>query len=832
MPASRIRLNAAELDMPIRIRTPAPGVFAASYHYPTGKGEFDSETFPWLNPSDSSSPRLCHICSRLNFSWLYSQSLYEYNASDGSATSPLSDGIRLGLFADIAGRLFCSFCQLIVHAMKNVADIDMLNEFDEWHSRDIYIMNYAYSKSGLAISPESKKAGSKETEYAMRLGVWLKHIKDDETIMHFGRRSVMIQRVCDDSAKPIMYGGLPLALDTPSQIQTINRWIRPCLEDTRPTALTSRHDMKALRLIDTQKSCIVGPFQGERYVALSYTWGKIDPLVLKRDNEVILRQEGAFVALKEKVPTTIQDAISLCRMLGEQYLWVDSLCIMQDTVDKHDQIQQMDRIYRNAALTIVAAAGRDANAGLPGISSLRDVRQRIVDINGLRLANLLPYLSNAVVASVWETRGWTFQESALSLRKLMFTPAQVYYHCQHGDCSEDVHGDLHSSLRLAPGGSSIPMRLNIDNVSNWTIYRNIVAKYCTRELSYESDAINAFSGIAAFLSESIFAGCSLVMGIPVCSLEVGLMWQPTSRLRRRSSAMFPSWSWVGWSGSTEYSDVIDCDNLFERNISRVTWKNLSSKPEPDQNIMTCMPPETWVGWNKWTRMVDSDMDEVYYIHEDLPASRWFAHPIERRQWPTNYTNPRLQLTADVARLKITGKHADLWFKSEECEEGNHQVCRLQVFDQNNRKAGIVVMDGATFEETNFDTQPLFYFIKISQTTLTLGRDDPAWNVETKKFTGKPGEQAINPQPPFDLEEEEFDQTIYDRNICWCLYNVLVVRFDGDVAYRIAVGQVHISAFDKFVLFFCYGYRLFPDQVSSPRCSVLRSFPGSLRSDGD
>ena len=79
---------------------------------------------------------------------------------------------------------------------------------------------------------------------------------------------------------------------------------------------------------------------------------------------------------------------------------------MQDTADKHDQIQKMDEIYQNAALTIVAAAGKDANAGLPGISEPPDVNQRIINVGNVRLANVLPYLRKSVESSFWQSRGW------------------------------------------------------------------------------------------------------------------------------------------------------------------------------------------------------------------------------------------------------------------------------------------------------------------------------------------------------------------------------------------------------------------------------------------
>jgi hypothetical protein len=779
--------------MPISIRSPAPHVFAASYHFPSEDENSEVNRWPWLQPSDPNAAGLCDTCSRLNFSWLLSKSLYEVEVSDDSGTSRLSDGICLGSYAIISSRTSCQFCQLLVHALENGADIEMLNEYDAWPDRELYIMNYLFSKSGLALSPDSKKG-----EYAVRLGVLLKAV-DYDAIMNFGSRTVMIQQIHDSVNQPPLYVGRPLALEPAGLVETIRQWGDPCLSIQTDTPLLSRRiDRTPIRLIDVDNSCITAPLPtGERhnYIALSYTWGKIDPLVLKKDNEAELQKEGALKAYQSQLPLTIKDAINLCRMLGWTYLWVDSLCICQDTVDKHNQIQQMDRIYEEAFLTIIAAAGKDANAGLPGVSNPRDVHQRIISIGNISIANLIPSLGASIASSFWESRGWTFQESLLSHKKLIFTPDQTYYHCEHGECSEDTHDNIHKIMEIA--ASAIPLRLNIENQSNWKIYRNVVAEYCKRYLSYESDILNAFAGIAGYMSEAVFAGAPLIMGIPSCSLEVGLLWHPAEKLRRRAGDQFPSWSWAGWIGMVEYSEMVDYDNIFDRTISRIVWdsQRTNNQVEGGNKVMTCMPPPSWDGWRRWERMVTREMDETYFIRKDLWTTRWFAHPIASQQQPVQLQGSRLRLTADVARLKLTGEHAKLWYESEDCNEGNHEVCRLQVFSQSDHRAGIVVMDGTTFASTTFSPDSLFCFIKVSQTTLAPGRDDPAWDIETKTYAGIPGEPAINPRPPFDEEEEEFDQEVYDRNICWCLYNVLVVQFEGDVARRIAVGQLHITAFE-------------------------------------
>jgi hypothetical protein len=229
--------------------------------------------------------------------------------------------------------------------------------------------------------------------------------------------------------------------------------------------------------------------------------------------------------------------------------------------------------------------------------------------------------------------------------------------------------------------------------------------------------------------------------------------------------------------------------VFERSISRVEWDDLDMSPS-DTNTAPSSSGEN--NSKHWTRHVVGDLNEIHYTRNDLPSTQWFSHPITEHPSPSRPPkDPLLKCTADVASLNITGDHAHLWYQS--CDDDEHDVCHLSVFNHQGHRAGIIVMDGETFEHTNFSPRS-FTFIKISQTTLTA-RDDAAWDEETKSFAGRPGKPALNRRDPLDASEEEFDQKVYDINICWCMYNVLVVEFEGNVARRIAVGRVHIDAFD-------------------------------------
>jgi Heterokaryon incompatibility protein (HET) len=125
----------------------------------------------------------------------------------------------------------------------------------------------------------------------------------------------------------------------------VKRWINKCNADELHAekgclpvpfnpAILPRAENRQLdfRLIDVDAMCVVPAPWKVNYVALSYVWGQTDKprLKLESHNEEALSQPMALKLYASKIPNTIRDAITVVRKLGERYLWVDSLCILQD----------------------------------------------------------------------------------------------------------------------------------------------------------------------------------------------------------------------------------------------------------------------------------------------------------------------------------------------------------------------------------------------------------------------------------------------------------------------------------------------------------------------
>jgi Heterokaryon incompatibility protein (HET) len=95
-----------------------------------------------------------------------------------------------------------------------------------------------------------------------------------------------------------------------------------------------------------------------KYVALSHCWGGNMPLKTTH---------GCLNAYMEKLPVSLQpqnfqDAMKITMELGVRYLWIDSLCIIQDSLqDWKHECTVMGDVYANASITISAAAAKNCD---------------------------------------------------------------------------------------------------------------------------------------------------------------------------------------------------------------------------------------------------------------------------------------------------------------------------------------------------------------------------------------------------------------------------------------------------------------------------------------
>jgi hypothetical protein len=392
----------------------------------------------------------------------------------------------------------------------------------------------------------------------------------------FKSRILQMPPVSESSAGPDYFSGRIVADN--SDFKLYRTWLGLC-ETCHTTSCKEERwgasKLEVLRLIDVETRSVIANVPSEaRYVALSYVWGKAQQLLLTQETFTRLTSARGLSEDRPDIPKTVLDAMNVTSELGFRYLWIDTLCIKQDDPkDKDLQISNMDRIYSCASLTIVST-GPNADSGIPGLGeSSRSSRQVTRIFSNVQLVSALPILSQALLNSPWDQRGWTLQEKALSKRLLIFTEFQAFWHCNNGIYSEDT------TLESAKG--IVNMRHNTQDYESYSpttlrIYKpspqdsaevqyvSYLRSYISRDLSYPGDAINAFTGLLKVFTPRL--GPS-VWGIPTGIFESALAWKTTAHFPRRRNSEFPSWSWAGWFGGKD----VDTERFSNDPIVKIRW---------------------------------------------------------------------------------------------------------------------------------------------------------------------------------------------------------------------------------------------------------------------
>jgi len=339
-------------------------------------------------------------------------------------------------------------------------------------------------------------------------------------------------------------------------------------------------------VIDTREGRLVPGYTVSRYIALSYVWVATDTstnmptaerLMLTQKNLAQFQERGYLQGdLLVCLPQTVKDAIVLLQKYEERYLWVDCLCIVQDSERTRDQVDNMGEIYAGAYLTIVAAT---ASGRLNTRKSLRDLENSSLDSTTRRLYNKL-------FKTKWATRGWTFQEQMLSKRVMIFLDGDVFW-----DCQRCVWNRENLTPEFAPSTSFIrphydtARRIFTMSLPDLNVYIEMVSLYNNRDLTYPQDALPAISGVLNTLKRSFISG--FVSGLPCNFLDIALLWQPYSIADRRvvkdggSIALrrhLPSWSWCGWRCPVDPHYLRSRFENFEEHTtdpSPLTWQTHS-----------------------------------------------------------------------------------------------------------------------------------------------------------------------------------------------------------------------------------------------------------------
>lgn len=305
----------------------------------------------------------------------------------------------------------------------------------------------------------------------------------------------------------------------------------------------------------------------DRYVALSHCWGPTPSSITKTEagNKHRRMQEIPIDELSQN----FRHAVEVTRALGYRYLWIDSLCIVQD--DPQDwavESAKMAEVYSRASLTIAAANSASADEGflkprarrrtvtLPfrGAPGVISGYFTVAEPSPEDAKELRDHFRVEVDGGPLAARGWTLQERLLARRTVFFGRDQLHWECRSARWSESTRMQpiqyLESSapglvaLRGLPMFGSSPAQDRAKLLNDW--YK-VLGAFTMRGLTKKEDKLPALSGIAKVISQGLGPGFDTTYqaGLWAHDLPRALLWTTFAPDAGTGAELpGPSWSWI------------------------------------------------------------------------------------------------------------------------------------------------------------------------------------------------------------------------------------------------------------------------------------------------
>lgn len=435
-------------------------------------------------------------------------------------------------------------------------------------------------------------------------------------------------------------------------LSLLRQWIQDCRENhplcARPTNCPHSGDITDFpmptRILDVNPGesgeiqLVVSDGTPHPYVALSHRWGKLEDVACTTTKNISERIKQISLA---SLSPLFRDAVEITRFLGIKYLWIDSLCIIQDDPEEWNQeAVRMSSTFQHAEIAISALRSEDGSSGFLGpryeesvaIPFRKTAKKKIEGSILLRLG----VSSFELEYGALNRRGWIFQERILPRRILSFSNKTTYFECQSlirdegsGTPWPTPRGG-YASMN-GPSGyrkfNSALEDLAIDPNSRnresvFLQWRIMVQKLSELELTYERDRLPAFHGLAKRMERAV--GTTYTHGLWTEDIILGLSWQvylwPDSEILSPKSRSIPSWSWAASRGQQIAFLGTDRDICLFAKLAfpRKSWDG-SLELKLEAPLKTCVLSQSLA-----TR--DFDSDSKFYT-EYKRSSKTVAGPL-------------------------------------------------------------------------------------------------------------------------------------------------------------------------------------------------------------
>lgn len=737
--------------------------------------------------SSASADVLCTTCSSIDFNKYFSSEVDSITDAWG-LVGPRSGAVKIGTVKELIYRSHtCAFCRIVVASIctKRLVYLttpeEMLNRDQD---NDIYVYSYCF----LATSTRGK-----DVEKSYRIGVSKGPPGrfNNPRVHHAGD----IQLSWEDAER---IGGSRLGYARIMKAEKIDMslprlWMNTCwnahgsfcdLSDLEHTSPPTQ-----LLCVDVERGCIALLPPGARYCTLSYCWLTKRVLTLLKANYDEFIVPGSLTKRMAELPTVITDTIKFVNELGERWVWIDSLCIVQDDdIHKQHQIGQMDKVYGSSFLGIIAAKcmANDAidNSGLARYNKDPKCRlQQVARVGEMMMTVPFESIDSLIEESRYDRRQWTYQEWILPRRLIFFTDTQVYFRCPCGTfCEDSVGEDVPPSTIFTPVSNlwnptsphideptfefGIPYLRSTpyggDDAAQAAMrhYTTHIDTFTIREITYAEDTLNAFTGVQNILERNMKT--RFWCGLPERYIDRTMLWVPwgvSARRMRQDPSLgtaFSSWSWAGWAGHMSYSylpvtgihrEVIwYMANEYCDVVALATEGVPGDSPYADDGLQGGMAIEA-------AAALQDEKSLTLQFSEADPKSQAWKDGFLLLGWTT------------ICQFHLTNQTVS-W--------GSHETVfqyadNLKITNGAGIWVGCILIDRLWAVRNELEAKPIFEYIVLSRTErLDLG---------------------ATMEPRF---AEICDHGVFQRRD-WCILNVMLVERHGDHFERVAVGVIHEDA---------------------------------------
>lgn len=368
-------------------------------------------------------------------------------------------------------------------------------------------------------------------------------------------------------------------------LRTGSSWLTECLNGHEDCCRQSwNKTFPPTRVID------VGPADGsetpflhtsgkevQEWVTLSHCWGQNVPL---KTTSLSLSNHQRELPLNV-LPKLFHDAVLITRGFGYRYLWIDSICIIQDS--KEDWIQEsadMGNIYKHCVFTIAADNCRDSRDNILGNHG--SIHTNYVQQGCCSSKAMFHSTMYAFSGRKWDrnhlsdysrlgSRGWALQEQVLSPRTLHWTPLQIAWSCRCTTRSEEDPSGGRPRLVMDDAPDAVypyPTKLiclsherfqiakqdqfgspkSARKCNPLQIWYYLTMQFCARKITFEEDSLPAISGLAKEVKR--LTGDHYHAGIWARDYHNGLLWSTDGKNLSQPTYVAPSWSWVSINKGT------------------------------------------------------------------------------------------------------------------------------------------------------------------------------------------------------------------------------------------------------------------------------------------